>query len=189
MSLWAWKVSGLSRKRPWYAVHLWTKINDNKMIFEFQKQDGRRRNHNKRSQNSSIWTSVVYLFESNDTFTEVQVKNLKNFSDKLKFKNTSVYAKQVQTTSIEVEFVWNWVRRITSQVHIAFKISKFWIIFWTSTYEIHIYYFHESQKLEWLFNNLNFKLPFDVNFKWNHHKTSCFWDYPSTDKPCICKMS
>ena len=37
-----------------YAVHLRTKINDNKMIFEFQKQDYRRRNHNKRSRNSSI---------------------------------------------------------------------------------------------------------------------------------------
>ena len=37
-----------------YAVHLRTKINDNKMIFEFQKQDDRRRNHNKRSRNSSI---------------------------------------------------------------------------------------------------------------------------------------
>ena len=37
-----------------YAVHLRTKINDNKMIFEIKKQDDRRRNHNKRSQNSSI---------------------------------------------------------------------------------------------------------------------------------------
>ena len=40
--------------RPYYAVHLRTKINDNKMRFEFQKQDDRRRNHNKRSRNSSI---------------------------------------------------------------------------------------------------------------------------------------
>ena len=30
-----------------YAVHLRTKINVNKIIFEFQKQDYRRRNHNK----------------------------------------------------------------------------------------------------------------------------------------------
>ena len=37
-----------------YAVHLRTKINDNKMMFEFQKQDDRRRNHNKQSRNSSI---------------------------------------------------------------------------------------------------------------------------------------
>ena len=37
-----------------YGVHLRTKINDNKMIFEFQKQGDRRRNHNKRSRNSSI---------------------------------------------------------------------------------------------------------------------------------------
>ena len=37
-----------------YAVHLRTKINDNEMMFEFQKQDDRRRNHNKQSRNSSI---------------------------------------------------------------------------------------------------------------------------------------
>ena len=37
-----------------YGVHLQTKINDKKMIFDFQKQDNRRRNHNKRSRDSSI---------------------------------------------------------------------------------------------------------------------------------------
>ena len=36
-----------------YAVHLRTKINV-KIIFEFQKQDYRRRNHNKQSRNTSI---------------------------------------------------------------------------------------------------------------------------------------
>ena len=43
-----------TEKLGMYGVHLRTKINDKKMIFDFQKQDNRRRNHNKRSRDSSI---------------------------------------------------------------------------------------------------------------------------------------
>ena len=57
------------------------------MIFEFQKEDDRRRSHNKRSQNSSNWTSIDSLFESNDTFTEVQVKKFeKKFTKKYEIR-------------------------------------------------------------------------------------------------------
>ena len=51
----------------------------------------------------------------------------------------------------------NYLNPMTHSLKFKFKIGKkFWIIFWTSTYEIRIYYFHESQKLEWQFNHLNF---------------------------------
>ena len=98
----------------------------------------------------------------------------------LNFKNKII---DVEITINEVEIatfehqLTNCSNPMTHSLKFKFKIwKKFWIIFWTSTYEIRIYYLHESQKSEWQLSNLNFKLSFDVNFKWNHHKTSCFWD-------------
>ena len=88
-----------------YAVHLRTKINDNKWYLNFKNK----------------------MIDVEITIHEVEIAAFEH-----------------QLT--------NYLNPMTHSLKFKFKIGKkFWIIFWTSTYEIRIYYFHESQKLEWQF--------------------------------------
>ena len=78
--------------------------------------------------------------------------------------DVEIIINEVEIAAFEHQLT-NYSNPMTHSLKFKFKIwKKFWIIFWTSTYEIRIYlYFRESQKLEWQFSNLNFKLPLDVN--------------------------
>ena len=86
--------------------------------------------------------------------------------------DVEVTINEVEIAAIEHQLT-NYSNPMTHSLKFKFKnLKKVY-----EKYEIRIYLiFHERQKLEWQFSNLDFKLPFDVNFKWNHHKTSCFWD-------------